>query len=245
MERLQEAKKDLYKKGYVHLAQVLPEASVADGRVLLDRLFADHCGIAAKYATRHASSLEQATAEIQEINHVLALVPKMKQTSLYAQCRALAGVLLGRRAYYSFDHAIYKPPKSGAVSWHQDQAYKSTVKKMQSIHMWVPLHDVPLRAGALQYVPYSHLQALKAHRRHKDTGTLFVDADVESNSPISKCAAKMGDIVVHLPNTLHSSLPNLSRQTRKAWILHFSPYGRFEMYLPHNILHGLRRRLMA
>jgi ectoine hydroxylase-related dioxygenase (phytanoyl-CoA dioxygenase family) len=52
-----------------------------------------------------------------------------------------------------------------------------------------------------------------------------------------------GDVIIHLPKTLHGSTTNAGAKTRKAWILHFSPYGRYEPVLPTNLAYYFGKKI--
>lgn len=96
--------------------------------------------------------------EILEINQTIALEPELRETLTFSRCRALAEALLDRPVQYRFDHAIYKPAYNGrATAWHQDEAY-TLDPTLVTTHFWVPVQDVSVEMGCMQFIPGSHLE---------------------------------------------------------------------------------------
>ena len=89
----------------------------------------------------------------------------------------------------------------------------------------------------MQYVRGSNKEPLYPHKNVERSHVRFVDDKYIDSSRVVKFDTKMGGVVAHLPNTLHSSLPNTTDEPRRAWILHFSPYGQVEPLLPVNLIH--------
>lgn len=240
---IDEAREFLSRHGYVHLRDVFRVSDVAAARDLIDGLFVKQEKIRKAYPARHASSRNDVERCISEVNHALKINPRLKSLGLFRNCRNLAAGMLRRPGWVSFDHAIYKPPGAGVIDWHQDQAYKSTVKAMQSMHFWIPLQDTAAGQGCMRYVRNSHTLPVFPHMNCATSNTLFLNFKEEWNRDVVVFEAKMGDAILHLPNTIHGSQPNHGSCVRKAWILHFSPYGRYEVFLPHNLLHNVKNRI--
>jgi len=235
-----EKRRVLLENGFVHIKNAFPVEAVEEVRRDIDRFFADFHRLPASYGKVHMSGIADSSdvkgiANVTEINHLVKLMPSFKRTAVAMRCRSISSGLLNKKTYYSFDHAIYKPPGSGEVGWHQDQAYKAKVKEMRSLHFWIPLHDVNLDQGGMRYVAGSHLQGVVEHDRHPHTHTLSVKESHIRGGRVERFPVAIGDVIIHLPKTLHGSLPNMGSETRKAWILHFGPYGRYEPLLPWNL----------
>ena len=240
-EKMESSRKSLNLQGFVHMKNVIPESSICEVRRLIDSLFSSYQSLPEKYTAIHGQETSDTTnREIYEINKATKLATELKRTEAYKICHAIASQLLNKTTYYSYDHAIYKSPDSGHVQWHQDQAYKQKVKVMQSVHLWIPLHDVSGEGGGMQYVSGSHKLPLVEHSKHQVSHTLTATSSAIDDNNIVVCDASLGDVIAHLPNTLHSSAPNKSSRTRKAWIVHFSPYGQLEPLLPHNFVNYLK-----
>jgi len=170
--------------------------------------------------------------EILEINQTIELEPELRETLTFSRCRALAELLLDRPVEYRFDHAIYKPAFNGrATAWHQDEAY-TLDPGLVTAHFWVPVQDVSVEMGCMQFIPGSHRERIRAHRplerlRHAHAlETLDVDV-----SRAVACPLRAGDVTVHFPRTLHYTGPNLTAVPRLAWSLEFGPRRRLPFRL--------------
>ena len=162
--------------------------------------------------------------QIPEINWTTRLVPALKRTRTFRAARALAAELLaGPGEHTGYDHAILKPPHNGrATPWHQDGAYAGPESLTTTVHFWIPLHDVSLEMGCMQFIPGSHLGPILPHhpRAHRQSAHVMEVDDVDARRVVS-CPLRAGDATVHLPHTLHQTGPNMTDDTRLAWILEF------------------------
>ena len=180
---------------------------------------------------------DRARPEILEINQTVALEPALETTLTFSRCRALAEALLGQPVEYRFDHAIYKPPFNGrATAWHQDEAYNRRAAawhqdeaytldpRLVSVHFWVPIQDVTVEMGCMQFIPGSHRERLRSHHqlqhlRHAHA----LEADEVDAARAVACPLRLGDITVHFSRTLHYAGPNLTAIPRLAWSLEYGP----------------------
>src|SRR5262249_56343946 len=131
---------------------------------------------------RHAFDLgdegrHDGVQEIPEINWTTRLLPALKRTRTFRAARALAAELLaGPAEHTGYDHAILKPPHNGrATPWHQDGAYAGPEGLTTMVHFWIPLHDVSLEMGCMQFIPGSHLGPILPHhpRAHRHSAHLL------------------------------------------------------------------------
>src|SRR5579871_6727778 len=78
----------------------------------------------------------------------------------------------------SWGHMIRKPPNGKQASWHQDHAYWQPEFDYHALGAWLPLHDVSVEMGAMQFIPGSHKRGLLKHRQEDDPkhNVLTVDA---------------------------------------------------------------------
>lgn len=180
---------------------------------------------------------DRARPEILEINQTIALEAALETTLTFKRCRALAEALLGQPVEYRFDHAIYKPPFNGrATAWHQDEAYngRATAKyqngdytldpRLVSVHFWVPMQDVTVEMGCMQFIPGSHRERLRGHHRLDHLRHAHaLEADEVDAARAVACPLRLGDITVHFCRTLHCTGPNLTAIPRLAWSLEFGP----------------------
>ena len=161
--------------------------------------------------------------EILEINQTIDLEPELEATLTFRRCRALAEALLGRPVEYRFDHAIYKPAFNGrATAWHQDEAY-TLDPRLVTAHFWVPMVDVSVAMGCMQFIPGSHRERVAHHRLQHLRHAHALEADHVDASRAVACPLRAGDVTVHMPRTLHYTGPNLTPMPRLAWSLEFGP----------------------
>jgi ectoine hydroxylase-related dioxygenase (phytanoyl-CoA dioxygenase family) len=214
-----------HRDGFAVLEQVTTREDVERINHIMARLYRRYQGLA---RSRHAWDLgpggTDALPQILEINQTIALEVALEATLTFRRCRALAEVLLGRSVEYRFDHAIYKPAFNGrATAWHQDEAY-TLDPRLVSAHFWVPMQDVTVEMGCMQFIPGSHREPLRPHHQleHlRHAHALEVD-QVDSARAVA-CPLRAGDMTVHFPRTLHYTGPNLTAIPRLAWSLEFGP----------------------
>jgi ectoine hydroxylase-related dioxygenase (phytanoyl-CoA dioxygenase family) len=198
----------------------------------LDRISRIMAGLYRRYRRltrlRYAYDLGAATAggaaEILEINQTLELEPELATTLTFRRCQELAAQLLDRPVEYRFDHAIYKPAFNGrATAWHQDEAY-TLDPALVTAHFWVPVQDVTVEMGCMQFIPGSHRERIRPHHRLerlRHAHALETD-DVDATRAVA-CPLRAGDVTVHFPRTLHYTGPNLTAVPRLAWSLEVGP----------------------
>jgi hypothetical protein len=112
---------------------------------------------------------------------------------------------------------IHKPPTGGrAAPWHQDEAFwddKSHLK-CNSLSVWMPLDDVVVESGAMQFLPGSHRNDVLRHRSEPGE-PLFLDEDVDLSTAVA-CPLPAGGATFHHCRTLHHTAENTSGRPRRA-----------------------------
>ena len=214
-----------HRDGFIVLEQVTTAEDLERISRIMARLYRRYRGLA---RLRRAWDLGPGGADvlpqILEINQTLALEAALATTLTFRRCRVLAAALLGRPVEYRFDHAIYKPAYNGrATAWHQDEAY-TLDPRLVSAHFWVPVQDVSIEMGCMQFIPGSHRERLRPHHqlehlRHAHA----LEADAVDAARAVACPLQAGDVTVHVPRTLHYTGPNLTAIPRLAWSLEFGP----------------------
>jgi ectoine hydroxylase-related dioxygenase (phytanoyl-CoA dioxygenase family) len=124
--------------------------------------------------------------------------------------------------HLKFDHVIYKPPNSNReTAWHQDSAYTPRFwRYLRRVHWWLPLHDVSVEQGCMQYVPGTQHSARMKHVQVAPTSDA-VRTFLPEGSEVVACPIDAGSACVHLPKTLHCAGPNITSRPREAFILQF------------------------
>lgn len=217
-------RRDLEADGFTHLRGVFHPRDLREVEAVLDALLVT-TGSAALLARRRDLSevWNPGIPRQPEILRPSLAVPRLRRTSVYFKCRDVAAALLGCRAHYLFDHAIYKMPRSEThTPWHQDLAYLGEFAHgIRSLHFWIPLQDTTVEGGALMFVPGSHRWPLLEHVPAYERNPHVLMA-ASNGFPTGCCVPlEYGDASIHTHLTLHAAGPNRTDGIRKAWIVHF------------------------
>jgi hypothetical protein len=156
--------------------------------------------------------------------------PVLRQTKLASNARSIAEQILGPKLENDLEHAISKPPFSGAATpWHQDDAFHRKGSGVpESISIWMPLQDVTVESGCMRYIRGSNLGPLYPHRSPHNDPRIH-GLETISIPDLTNCVAvpmRAGDAVIHLSRTLHSAGVNTTDQPRRAYVLGFSVRAR-------------------
>ena len=150
--------------------------------------------------------------------------PQLMNTQYRRNAKGYAAALLGvdESALTSWGHMIQKQPGGRAASWHQDHAYWQPELDYCALGVWLPMHDVSVEMGAMQFVPGSHKRGLLKHR-HEDApihNVLALAEPIDTSSAVA-CPLKMGGATFHHFETLHYTAPNRTNLVRLAFPMEF------------------------
>ena len=150
--------------------------------------------------------------------------PEILESTYRRNARKYAAALLGveESRLSSWGHLIRKAPGGRAAAWHQDHAYWQPEFDYYALGVWLPMHDVSVEMGAMQFIPGSHKRGLLRHR-HEDAPTenvLTVDDPVDFSTAVP-CPLKAGGCTFHHSETLHYTAPNTTDQPRLAFPMEF------------------------
>jgi hypothetical protein len=150
--------------------------------------------------------------------------PAILNSTFHRNAKRYAAALLGVEAdrLSCWGHMIAKPPGGRAVSWHQDRAYWQPELDYVALGVWLPLHDVTVEMGAMQFIPGSHRRGALPHR-HEDApihNLLTVAEAVDPGAAVA-CPLKAGGATFHHAQTLHHTAPNTSDRPRLAFPMEF------------------------
>jgi len=146
--------------------------------------------------------------------------PELLHTAHRRNARRYAAALLdvAEASLTTWGHMIRKPPGGRSAPWHQDHAYWPPELRFNAVGCWLPLHDVSVEMGAMQFIPGSHRQGLKPHR-HADEPRHNLLEVIEPVDPATAvaCPLKAGGATFHHPETLHYTAPNETDRPRLAF----------------------------
>jgi ectoine hydroxylase-related dioxygenase (phytanoyl-CoA dioxygenase family) len=151
--------------------------------------------------------------------------PELLQTTYVRNARRYAAALLRlpEEELTMWGHMIRKPPHTSlAAPWHQDEAYWEPELAYNAIGTWLPLHDVTVERGAMQFIAGSHLEGLLDHRAESgDPRINLLVADSVDESRAVACPLPAGGATFHHPRTLHYTAPNTTALPRLAFPVEF------------------------
>lgn len=164
------------------------------------------------------------TQRVPQINTTIRFEPRLKETAVFRAAERMAKQLCGSDVTYSYDHAIYKPAQSRReVPWHQDLAYGRNPDAICfNANFWIPLQEATIENGCMQFIPHSHWGNLLPHHPvGHDPKVHTLECDPINTSAAVACPLPPGGCTIQHGKTLHYTGPNITNQTRKAWILNF------------------------
>jgi phytanoyl-CoA hydroxylase len=163
------------------------------------------------------SQADGITFTVHLVKHSQAL-RELSAAPVFADlCRDLIG--LDVRLYW--DQAVYKKPEyPKPFPWHQDNGY-TYIEPQEYLTCWIPLTDADQTNGCPWVVPGGHLRGTLKHRPSK-LGFVCREEDGADAVPVP---VRAGCVVVFSSLTPHRTGPNLSKETRKTYILQYAPDG--------------------
>jgi len=159
--------------------------------------------------------------QILEIWWPSKLSKRIAESRFVQNARAVSEAYFGREVTHNFDHAIIKPPFNlRETAWHQDFAYNNRFSFSSRLHWWLPLHDVTIDQGCMNFVRGSHRIGRLPHVRVGATSDAL-KTKLPDNADVVSCPLKVGSATVHTQATLHCTGPNKTSSARYAFILQF------------------------
>lgn len=149
--------------------------------------------------------------------------PRIQQFITQQKIINLLKVLIGPDIWVRWDQAVAKGPNSDTFPWHQDNNYS----KLKDTHyqFWVALTESNGDNGGLLVQPGSHLQS----HPYRYQGYEVVYDGVPQN-PIL-ITAEPGDVVIFSSFTLHSTTPNITQNTRWAYVIEYMSLDHYDPYV--------------
>ncbi|MAX25891.1 MAG: phytanoyl-CoA dioxygenase [Phycisphaeraceae bacterium] len=210
--------------GFIALDALTSPQEVSQIREIYDDLFARQVGREkGDQFDLGGSDEEGVKAKLPQILNPSRYAPELKQMQLYANAQAVVEQLLGPQAKVTGDHAINKPALDGAPTpWHQDEAYWDPSQLYESVSIWIPLQDVTVASGCMQFIPGSNKLDIVEHQSIggdvRVHGLEVCDPMVDTSHAVA-CPIPAGGATLHGNRTLHYAGPNRSDQPRRALII--------------------------
>jgi len=208
--------------GFLKLERITTDAEILWLRRIFEYIFSDEfAGEPGSPVDRSGSGLKAALTQ--------SFFPEMffpeildAQFRRNAKRYAAAFLEVDEKDITSWGHMIQKKPGGPAASWHQDHAYWQPELSYKALGVWIPMHDVTVEMGAMQFIPGSHKWGLLPHRQQDlpihNVLTVIDQPDMARAVP---CPLKMGGATFHHSETLHYTAPNATNQTRMAFPMEF------------------------
>lgn len=213
-----------HREGYLALPVLTTAEEVAQLCDIYDWLFEVKAGReSGDHLDLTSHDEDNALHTLPQILNPSKYAPQLADTLLRANAEAVARQLLGPETTFRFDHAIRKPPRSGAATpWHQDEAYNDGGMHYEEVSIWIPLQEATIENGCMWFVPGSHKQdVLPHHSIGHDPRVVGLEVDEPERAMAQgvPCPLPAGGATIHHCRTLHYTGPNLSDGPRRAYIL--------------------------
>jgi hypothetical protein len=207
--------------GYLTIDELVHPDDVRAVGTVLDDLFDRFDALSGR--STHQVRLPDGRPGSLEVVLTTELEPELRSSKLFKACEAVASELLGCRAKFFFDHTIRKPAAIGTgTAWHQDRAYNLVEPQRERVHFWVPMADVDVDGGCMQFVPGSHQRGLVPHVPiAEDPAEHTLRATGDHDEEAAPAPLRLGGASMHHQLTMHKTGPNRSEAVRTAWILQF------------------------
>lgn len=233
--------------GFLLVEGLSSDDEIAALRVLFDRLFSERRGwdVGDLFDMVGPDSPEQELA-LPQLLRPSRYAPLLRQTKLASGARRVAEQLLGPALENDLEHAISKPAFNGAATpWHQDDAFHRRGSGVpESISVWMPLQDVTVESGCMQYIRGSNHGELFPHRSPRDDPRIH-GLEMIALPDLTNCVAvpmRAGDAVIHLSRTIHGAGVNTSGQPRRAYVLGYSVRARRDQLLTRDYPWNLEKQ---
>jgi hypothetical protein len=211
--------------GYLVVERITADAEIAWLRAIFEYIFDPaNAGAPGGPYDRSGVLVPEAAGKLSQSFFPEMRFPEILQSTFRRNAKRYAAALLGveEDRLTSWGHMIRKAPGGRAASWHQDHAYWEPEFDYCALGVWLPLHDVSVDMGAMQFIPGSHRLGLLPHRQEDDPSqnVLAVDYDVDVGRAAA-CPLQAGGCTFHHAETLHYTAPNATDAPRLAFPMEF------------------------
>jgi hypothetical protein len=204
-------------QGYLSLPAISTPDEVRWLRGVYQEILADRRALAVRFDGAGDDGFE---GEITQVFLPERPCPRLLETAYLANGKRLAAELLGlppESALFGGVMLIYKPAAGGRdTPWHQDEVYWSwPAESCHSLSVWMPLDDVTVESGCMQFLPGSQKLDVLRYRQPPGHVPLVLDEPVDLSAAVA-CPIPAGGATFHHCRTLHHTGPNTSERPRRA-----------------------------
>jgi ectoine hydroxylase-related dioxygenase (phytanoyl-CoA dioxygenase family) len=141
----------------------------------------------------------------------------VRRLSFHPLIARTAAALLGAGAIRVWhDQALYKEAGGRITAGHYDEAYWP-IAGGRTITAWIPFDGSTLAAGAMGYVPGSHLDGRRRFPNIFTEDGFDLEAGPEAGGrPTQWVEVPAGGVAFHHGRTLHTARPNTTGSTRRV-----------------------------
>jgi phytanoyl-CoA hydroxylase len=110
------------------------------------------------------------------------------------------------------------------VLWHQDAAFWP-LDPMNVVTLWLAVDHSTPENGCVRVIPGSHRSEVAGMRDNIEVESVLgkeIAVEVDESAAVDMVLAP-GDVEVHHPNIVHSSMPNRSDRWRRALTIRYIP----------------------
>lgn len=132
-------------------------------------------------------------------------------------------IFMGSDIWVRWDQAVEKRPGAGTFPWHTDNSYSGL--KDPHFQFWISLTKMTKENGGIWLIPGSHKKKFK----HTNEGNHTV-AQTDAAKAVF-IAAEIGDIVLFSSKLLHSTTPNITQESRWAYVIEYMKVGHIDPYI--------------
>ena len=120
----------------------------------------------------------------------------------------------GVRLYH--DQALFKEPSGGYTPWHVDQYYWP-LSNNNTVTAWIPLHEVPMERGPLEFSVGSQNIKFGRDLSISDESEKEIGENLKrQNLPVDSSPYDLGEVSYHYGYTFHRAGPNTSEFPREV-----------------------------
>jgi ectoine hydroxylase-related dioxygenase (phytanoyl-CoA dioxygenase family) len=212
------------------MTQFDPDSYIEDGFQLIDLPFVPCDSLAEELQDLSSNGTADSILFPHQLSNRIAEIlhsGQMVELALAACHSHLPHSWRGSEVKLVSSEVHFRPPATKGIPWHQDEAHWLTRDRSLTA-IWIPLQDVVLENGPLQFLRGSHVSGRlrSSHLSSKGDPDFRQSMTCEVNEPddpnlVATVAVPVGSALVFNGYLVHRSLPNRSRTDRLVLSAHF------------------------